>query len=537
MLGPPGTGKTTYLTRQIMAARERYDMRSVMVVSFTRTAAAEIMSRINPDEDKKKKKDKELAARVGTLHSICFHLLDRPKIAETKIGQWNAVVARPDQITGSKGAGDDPEWSQTDNNPGDAVMAQISTLRAQMVDPAVWPTRPKLFYDKWRRWKDDNGYIDFTDMIEICLKQDIPPPKGVRIAILDEAQDSTLLELTLLRKWSRHFEKFIVAYDDDQALFTWRGATPANLINTPIADANRRVLSQSYRVPRVVHAYANAWIQKVTARASKPYLPRDEEGQIGRNHSTFKHVQPLISVMNEEIAAGRTFMCLASCAFMLNPMISKLRDLGIPFHNPFRVTNGQWNPLRQVQGSTSYRLNQYLKRNEDIHGSGARLHLWSAKDLYLWAEHLSAAAFAYRGAKSILKKLAKDTPDDLILEEEYFKPEYQNALNLSNLEWFQSMLLGTKTKSYRYPIQIVKRDPKLLTKKPSVVVGTIHSCKGGESDVVSIWPDLSASGYTHWTSASGRDDVLRMFYVAFTRARERLILGSKRGSSSILWGL
>ena len=65
IFGPPGTGKTTNLTRQIRRAVERYGSNAILVTSFSRAAAHELAGRdlpVDPD-------------RVGTLHSHCFHAL------------------------------------------------------------------------------------------------------------------------------------------------------------------------------------------------------------------------------------------------------------------------------------------------------------------------------------------------------------------------------------------------------------------------------------------------------------------------------
>src|SRR4051812_2212536 len=73
IFGPPGAGKTTNLTRQIHRAVERFGPDSVLVTSFSRTAAAELAGRdlpIAPD-------------RVGTLHSHCWHALGGPEVAES----------------------------------------------------------------------------------------------------------------------------------------------------------------------------------------------------------------------------------------------------------------------------------------------------------------------------------------------------------------------------------------------------------------------------------------------------------------------
>ena len=68
IFGPPGTGKTTHVTRQIRNAADKYGANAVLVTNFSRTAAAELISRdlpVSPD-------------RVGTLHSHCYHALGGP---------------------------------------------------------------------------------------------------------------------------------------------------------------------------------------------------------------------------------------------------------------------------------------------------------------------------------------------------------------------------------------------------------------------------------------------------------------------------
>jgi superfamily I DNA/RNA helicase len=69
---------------------------------------------------------------------------------------------------------------------------------------------------------------------------------------------------------------------------------------------------------------------------------------------------------------------------------------------------------------------------------------------------------------------------------------------------------------------------ELLQKPPQVIVGTIHSVKGGEADVVILFPDVSPQAFREYHSLEKdrRDAVLRMFYVGVTRAREELYLAS-----------
>jgi superfamily I DNA/RNA helicase len=71
VFGPPGTGKTTTLSRIIAETCEEYGSDSVIVASLTKTAAKELVSRRLPIDNE----------RVGTLHSLCYRSLGRPKLA------------------------------------------------------------------------------------------------------------------------------------------------------------------------------------------------------------------------------------------------------------------------------------------------------------------------------------------------------------------------------------------------------------------------------------------------------------------------
>ncbi len=69
---------------------------------------------------------------------------------------------------------------------------------------------------------------------------------------------------------------------------------------------------------------------------------------------------------------------------------------------------------------------------------------------------------------------------------------------------------------------------------PRVIAGTIHSVKGAEAAVVYVLPDLSPAQWERW-QAGDRDDQLRLFYVAFTRAREEVVLVGATTGRAVSW--
>src|SRR5690348_2632188 len=72
IFGPPGTGKTTNVKRQVTRAVEKYGADAVLVTSFSRTAAEELAGGDLPTSSKK----------IGTLHSPCSPAPGEPRIAE-----------------------------------------------------------------------------------------------------------------------------------------------------------------------------------------------------------------------------------------------------------------------------------------------------------------------------------------------------------------------------------------------------------------------------------------------------------------------
>ena len=96
-------------------------------------------------------------------------------------------------------------------------------------------------------------------------------------------------------------------------------------------------------------------------------------------------------------------------------------------------------------------------------------------------------------------------------------------------EWFEKNLLASRINAYTYPVTVYQKGgiQNLLT-RPSIIIGTIHSVKGGEADTVYLFPDLSLAGINEWNGNSGveggRDAIIRLFYVGMTRAKEELVI-------------
>jgi DNA helicase-2/ATP-dependent DNA helicase PcrA len=532
IFGPPGTGKTTNLTRQIRRAVDRFGDNSVLVTSFSKAASAELTTRdlsINLD-------------RVGTLHAHCFRALGKPKIAEVHAEEWNREnprlqitrVSKQVKIDGEDAAEDDRQLKN-----GDRLLQQMNRCRAMMLPQGSWPAEACEFRERWNNHKRANGLLDFSDLIEVALRDVAVAPGSPSVILADEAQDLSRLQMTLIRRWSEHAEYLVLAGDDDQAIYSWAGVSPDAFLAPEIPDDHKVFLKESIRVPRAVHSVSERLICQVGQRQQKTYRARPADGQVYRlSQGGYRSPEyGILKTVERHITQGKSIMFLASCSYMLRPIIAVLRKNGIPFHNPYRKSAGFWNPLRvSSRLSAANRILALLVAHPDFGVGG---HCWRNTELALWTEWVQAERVLAPGARANLNSLP--TLCDASVESMFDADTLACLLGALNggvndlVSWWRNRLAPEFRNRIQFPFDVVTtRGPAALRDPPQVVVGTIHSVKGGQADVVYLFPDLSKAADSQYRqSGAPRDSVIRQFYVGVTRARETLYLCSPASGAAI----
>lgn len=545
--GPPGTGKTSYLARELIPKNvERFGAEAVVVCSLTRAAAREIVSR-----------DIGLPAEnVGTLHALAWRMLERPEIAESTehLREWAEEV--PAYAFGTRTSLDDPCSETTEegaSKPGEALMNQAQGLRHRMVPRTDWPEDVLAFQDRWEGWCQEKGLVDFTGLIEAFhamfhvehpasaeqpdghggFPWERPGPPGPCVLVVDEAQDCSVLELSLIRAWGSTSPFVVLVGDAMQAIYSWRGATPQGFLEPEIPEERNRNLTQSWRVPRAVHRLAVRWGKRATYGRDVPYKARDEEGEAVLLPASLAARDELLDRVEADVAAGQSVMVLASCGYMLTGAITEAKRRGLPFWHPYRPNRGDWNPLRGACSRLAGFLSGLLGEGE---GEGTTENL-SVKALHRALEGLTAADTIRRGKKGWLEAEAKEHGERKLSRAELagiFEPlafrELQEArVDGTLVGWWASRL--RRPAEGAYAVQVAKRfGSKALREHPRLVFGTAHSVKGGEADVVYLAPDLSPSFFRGWiTPGEEHEGLLRLFYVAMTRAKVALRVLSPEG--------
>ena len=474
ILGPPGTGKTTTLLNIVEGAIARgVPPERIAYLAFTRKAAQEAqdraMQRFGFDEKR--------FPYFRTLHSLAFRELglQRDEV------MTNAHYRKLGKALGVefKGIYDENIGIHTGDGLGDKCsriesLARVG-LRSLEQQYNITPTDDltlhavKQYDSSLRRYKKENGLLDFTDMLE-QYSTELP----IDICIFDEAQDLSSLQYKMAILAASSAKEVYIAGDDDQAIFGWAGADVKKFLSL---KGDSLILPQSYRIPRSVHKIALGIVDRIKSRYKKPWSPRIENGS----------VEYVSDEQQVDLSGKGTWLCMARSRYMLNRFQKVARQQGL-----------------------SYSYNG--KHSLDSEETRAIISWERLRKRELLTMHEAKNMTQFFGFTTDLKKKDSYSVTDLGLPEDALQ-----------FDWMR-MLRGIAPDEREY-LRSCLRNGEKFSGKPRITISTIHQSKGGEADNVVLMTDM---GRRAW-EGSHTDEENRVWYVAATRTRENLFITQPRG--------
>ena len=261
----------------------------ILAITFTNKAANELKSRI--------------CAKVGdigndiwasTFHSSCARILRR---YGDRIGYTNhfTIYDTDDQKRLIK---DIMKGLRIDEKmmPVRSVMSAISHAKDEMTDPGLFKTAAgtdarlntiSKIYDNYQHRLQKADAMDFDDIIfnTVVLFKKCPDvlehyQEQFRYIMVDEYQDTNLLQYELVRLLADKYRNICVVGDDDQSIYKFRGATVRNILEfeKDYEDARTVKLEQNYRSTKTILNAANAVIKNNSLRKAKTLWTGNDQG-------------------------------------------------------------------------------------------------------------------------------------------------------------------------------------------------------------------------------------------------------------------
>ncbi|GAM78868.1 ATP-dependent DNA helicase rep [Vibrio ishigakensis] len=240
VLAGAGSGKTRVITNKIAYLVQQcgYKARNIAAVTFTNKAAREMKERVGQTLGKQESK----GLMVSTFHTLGLNIIRREyKALGLKAGF--SLFDDQDQLAMLKELTE--ELLEGDKDLLRQLMSSISNWKNDMLNPAqaaatAQGEQYKLFahcFELYQRQMTAYNALDFDDLILMPVQllksnQEVRErwQSRIRYLLVDEYQDTNTSQYELVKLLVGERGRLTVVGDDDQSIYSWRGAKPQNLV-------------------------------------------------------------------------------------------------------------------------------------------------------------------------------------------------------------------------------------------------------------------------------------------------------------------
>ena len=265
VLAGAGSGKTRVIINKIahLISQCGYLPKQIAAVTFTNKAAREMRERVAHSIGKEQSK----GLTISTFHTLGFEILKREhKLLGFKSGM--TLFDEHDQLALLKHLL--PENVAEDKDLLKALISTISNWKNDLLSPEMAVHHCKSerdrvfshFYQLYQNQLKAYNALDFDDliMLPVLLFRQFPEAlarwqQKIRYLLVDEYQDTNTSQYELIKLLVASHKNFTVVGDDDQSIYSWRGAKPENMQRLR-EDFDLKVikLEQNYRSSqRILH--------------------------------------------------------------------------------------------------------------------------------------------------------------------------------------------------------------------------------------------------------------------------------------------
>ena len=578
-----GSGKTRVLTNRIayLIAEKNVLESNILAITFTNKAAKEMKERIYSLVGETSK-----YIWINTFHSMCVRIL-RQHIDLLGYNKNFTILDTSEQKTIIKNIVKELNLSEDSYQPNN-ILKIISNSKNSMISVNEMKAQARFgfmknvaeIYEYYQKYLKKNSVLDFDDLMlkTIVLFEKHPEVLAIyqnkfEYIHVDEYQDTNVIQYKLIKMLSEVHKNICVVGDDDQSIYSWRGACSDNIINfeKDYEDVEVIFLDQNYRSNSTILDAANAVIKNNTDRKDKALWSenkggdkitvyaatndKDETDDIAKKvldlkaqGVDYKDIAILYranylsrSMENSCMAFGIPYKLIGSLKFLQR---QEIRDL-LAYMNVIVNKNDEFSlrriinvPKRGIGASSMAKIDNYAEqyglslfealKNIDMIGVSKKIttniHLltqliekYSQTEQYS-IEDLIVGIYKDSGYESMLKESADAYAESRIenISELVSSAKQFSSMNDNLIDFISEMSLTS--------------DADDENEDDSVVLSTVHAAKGLEYRVVFIM-GLEENLFPSIRDAESSEDERnkmeeerRLAYVAITRAKEKLFM-------------
>ena len=579
-----GSGKTRVLSHKMyyLIQKEHFKPENILSVTFTNKAAKEMKERVM-----KLLKTDNLPITIGTFHSVCARLL-RVEATHLNISPHFAIYDVQDQLDLLKvilkglNVPKDQLPPNHARNQISYLKNKMITPSAQLRKArTILEKKVVEVYSAYQKALKENDALDFDDLLLYPLELFDKHPKILakyqkkwKYILVDEYQDTNRPQFFFLTMLSEKNEQICVVGDDDQSIYGWRGADVTNILDFEKFFPSCRIftLEKNYRSTQQILDAATAVVTHNDRRAKKTLVAENGSGELLgliETRDELEEADAIISALEKEIKLNKRTFNHFAVLYRTNAQSRALEDsfrrMGIPYNLIGSVRFYDRKEVKDVLAYLRLVINLKdtisLRRIVNFPPRGIGMKTMDKCVFQAEADHLELFDVLKKADKLPIRGKQSDSLTEFykLINKYHGLRNRLSASELSRslieeagiLNQFKKSLGPDDRERYENVVELLNSIDEFCAKRPDsnlsdfledvsllsdidhwndadnrVTLMTVHSAKGLEFPVVFVsgLDDGLFPLYVALDKKKELEEERRLFYVALTRAQERVFL-------------
>lgn len=567
VLAGPGSGKTLTITKRIeyLIGKHHVSPEEILVITFTKAASVEMKERFVRLCGQK-------AGHVtfGTFHGIYYGILKWAyRMNASNILSEEQKYQLLKQVIGRMEIDIDDEKDFLQG-----IAGEIGNIKNNQIPLAEYESlncSEEVFREIFEQYEKERKRlkkIDFDDMLVLVYELFKKRPdilsmwqRKFRYILIDEFQDINQVQYDVIRMLAAPENNLFIVGDDDQSIYRFRGARPDIMLGfkKDYPDTKEILLDVNYRSTKAIVNGAARVIRHNVNRYPKQIITTNEQGEtvhIQEVRHPIEESKYVVSQIQEAKKRGIPSSEIA-VLFRTNVEARALAETFMEYNMPFRMKERMPNLYEHFIAQD---LITYLKMALGDRSRKSFLAIMNRPNRYIGRDSVEGTTISFESLRKfycdkdwmldridqlevdfrILKNMAPYGAIQYIRKHigyDEFLKEYA-AFRKINMEDLKEVLreIEERAKAFRtieewfthieeYSEELKRQSQQKETDPEAITFMTMHGSKGLEFDLVFI---IGANEtITPYKKAETKEEVeeeRRMFYVAMTRARKKLII-------------